>query len=290
MIRFDNVKKLFRRHPVLDGVTLDIATGERIALIGSNGAGKTTLIRCLLGEYTFDGDVLVDGESPRKQRANVLGKIGFVPQLPPPLKMPVGQLVTFAAAVCNSDPKRIETIGTRLGLNIDELRNRPFNRLSGGMKQKLLIAIALGRDVKVLVLDEPAANLDPEARHIFFSLLAERIENTSMIISSHRLDEVAQLVNRVIEMDMGKVVLDDRVADDSNLAAMLNTKLRLHRADDAIARALGEWSFTNVSDGTEWHGLVAGPDRLRFLGMLSRYVGLLKAIDMVELDPGVTLQ
>ncbi|KAA3654712.1 MAG: ABC transporter ATP-binding protein [Proteobacteria bacterium] len=290
MIRFESVKKLFRRHPVLDGVTLDIATGERIALIGSNGAGKTTLIRCLLGEYTFDGEVLIDGASPRKQRASVLGKIGFVPQLPPPLKMPVGQLVNFAAAVCNSDPKRIEAIGTRLGLNIDELRNRPFNRLSGGMKQKLLIAIALGRDVKVLVLDEPAANLDPEARHIFFNLLAERIENTSMIISSHRLDEVAQLVNRVIEMDMGKVVLDDRVADDANLAAMLNTRLQLHRADEAIARALGEWGFADQGGGTAWHGLVAGPDRLRFLGMLSRYVGLLKGIDMVELDPGVTLQ
>jgi ABC-2 type transport system ATP-binding protein len=91
-------------------------------------------------------------------------------------------------------------------------------------------------------------------------------------------------------MDMCKVVLDDRVADDSNLAAMLNTKLRLHRADDAIARALSEWSFTDVGEGVEWHGLVAGPDRLRFLGMLSRYVGLLKGIDMVELDPGVTLQ
>jgi ABC-2 type transport system ATP-binding protein len=290
MIRFENVSKLFKRNRVLDSVSLDVELGERIALIGSNGAGKTTLIRCLLGEYTHDGKVSIDGKSPRSERTDVLGKVGFVPQLPPPLKMPVGQLVNFAAAVCNSDPKRIHDIATRLGLNVDEILSRPFNRLSGGMKQKLLIAIALGRDTQVLVMDEPAANLDPEARHIFFQLLAERLENTTMIISSHRLDEVASLVNRVVEMDMGKVVLDDRVAEESKLATMFECRLTLARADAAIAKTLGTWQFADRRDGVEWHGLVSGPDRLRFLGMVSRYVGLLARIEMAEIDPSITLQ
>ncbi len=290
MIRFEGITKRFRRHTVLDDVSLEIETGHRIALIGSNGAGKTTLIRCLLGEYTFDGEVTIDGGSPRRSRADVLGKIGFVPQLPPPLRMPVGQLVHFAAAVCRSDPTRIDAIATRLGLDMPGLRQRPFNRLSGGMKQKLLIAIALGRDTQVLVLDEPAANLDPDARHIFFTLLAERKDNTSMLISSHRLDEVAALVNRVVEMDMGKVVLDDRVADDASLTALLDTHLTLRRPDPAIARALAGWSFADRGEGLAWHGLVAGADRLRFLGMLSRYVGLLSKIEMHEIEPGLVLQ
>ena len=289
MIRFQDLTKLFKRHRVLDGIDLDIKLGERIALIGSNGAGKTTLIRCLLGEYTYDGEVSVDGHSPRADRSGVLGKIGFVPQLPPPLKMPVGQLVEFAASVCGSDPKRMVDIATRLGLEMDGIVSRPFNRLSGGMKQKLLIAIALGRDAQVLVLDEPAANLDPEARHIFFQLLAERLENTTMLISSHRLDEVAPLVNRVIEMDMGKVVLDDRVADDTGLASMYNVHLTLTRADAAITKALAGWSFADKRDGVEWHGQVAGPDRLRFLGMISRYVGLLARIEIAELPENLAL-
>jgi ABC-2 type transport system ATP-binding protein len=290
MIRFENVSKLFKRNRVLDSVNLDIELGERIALIGSNGAGKTTLIRCLLGEYTHEGKVAIDGQSPRSERTAVLGKIGFVPQLPPPLKMPVGQLVSFAAAVCQSDPQRIYDIATRLGLDVDEILARPFNRLSGGMKQKLLIAIALGRDTQVLVMDEPAANLDPEARHIFFLLLAERLENTTMIISSHRLDEVASLVNRVVEMDMGKVVLDDRVAEESKLATMFECHLTLARADAAIGKTLATWQFADRRDGVEWHGLVSGPDRLRFLGMVSRYVGLLSRIEMAEIDPAITLQ
>jgi ABC-2 type transport system ATP-binding protein len=290
MIRFQGVTKLFKRHRVLDGIDLGIELGERIALIGSNGAGKTTLIRCLLGEYTHEGEVSIEGGSPRTQRTAVLGKIGFVPQLPPPLKMPVGQLVDFAAAVCGTDPKRMHEIAARLGLDMSGILARPFNRLSGGMKQKLLIAIALGRDAKVLVMDEPAANLDPDARHIFFQLLAERLQDTTMLISSHRLDEVAPLVNRVIEMDMGKVVLDDRVADDTGLASMYNVHLTLTRPDAAIAKALAGWSFADRRDGVEWHGEVPGPDRLRFLGMISRYVGLVSRIEMAEIPDNLPLQ
>lgn len=290
MIRFENVAKDFRKIRVLDGVELDIGLGERIALIGSNGAGKTTLIRCLLGEYTHQGRVLIDGREPRRERTQLLGKVGFVPQLPPPLKMPVGQLVSFAAAVCHSDSMRMYAVARRLGLDVEPILARPFNRLSGGMKQKLLIAIALGRDAQVLVMDEPAANLDPEARHIFFALLAERLENTTMIISSHRLDEVAALVNRVVEMDTGRIVLDDRVAEDSKLSAMFQVHLTLARADAAVAKTLVGWQFADRGQGIEWHGTVSGPDRLRFMGMVSRYVGLLSRIEMKEVDPAVVLQ
>lgn len=286
MIRFQNVSKVFKKNRVLDHTDLEIQLGERIALVGSNGAGKTTLIRCLLGEYTHDGNVTVEGQAPRQARTSVLQKIGFVPQLPPPLKMPVGQLVNFAASVCNSERSRMVDIAARLGLDIEAVRHLPFNKLSGGMKQKLLIAVAMGRDSKVLVMDEPAANLDPEARHIFFQLLAERQENTTMLISSHRLDEVAALVNRVLELDRGKVVLDDKVADDVSLSGLLACRLSLRRPEAAIAKALENWKFTDAGNGTEWQGMVSGADRLRFLGMLSRYVGLLTKISLDEVEGG----
>jgi ABC-2 type transport system ATP-binding protein len=204
MIHFQNVSKTFKRNRVLDGIGLDIGLGERVALIGSNGAGKTTLIRCLLGEYTHEGEVAIDGLAPRTHRTEVLAKVGFVPQLPPPLKMPVGQLIGFAAALCGSDPQRIADWRCASASTSRIVRSQPFVKLSGGQKQKILIAIALGRDAKVLVMDEPAANLDPEARKIFFELLAERQHDTTMLISSHRLNEVAALVNRVVELDMGR--------------------------------------------------------------------------------------
>ncbi len=282
MIQFNNVAKTFRRARVLDGISLNIGLGERVALIGSNGAGKTTLIRCLLGEYTYDGAVTVNGLDPRGNRTAVLGNIGFVPQLPPPLKMPVGQLIDFSAALCGTDPQRIHDIAKRLGLDVESTLSRQFVRLSGGMKQKLLIAIALGREARVLVMDEPAANLDPEARKIFFDLLAERQNEATMIISSHRLDEVSSLVNRVIEMDMGKIVLDDKVADDVSLSGMLACRIVIKRFEPAFAKAIDAWRFRASDDNLVWTGNIAGPDRLRFLGMISRYTALIGDLSLTE--------
>jgi ABC-2 type transport system ATP-binding protein len=280
MIRFQQVAKSFRRNHVLQGIDLQFERGERVALVGSNGAGKTTLIRCLLGEYVCQGKVTVDGLDPRAHREQVLGRVGFVPQLPPPLKMPVGQLVRFAANVCDSEASRMKEMCERLGLDFDRVKRQPFNRLSGGQKQKILISIALGRDSDVLVMDEPAANLDPEARHIFFGLLAERQERAVMLISSHRLDEVAALVNRVVELDRGKVVLDDRVADAVDMAGKLSCRIHLSRREEAFAKTIRDWGFSDAEGGRVWTGVVSGPDRLRFLGVLSRYAGLVDGVEM----------
>jgi ABC-2 type transport system ATP-binding protein len=282
MIRFEQVAKQFRRNRVLQGIDLRFGQGDRVALVGSNGAGKTTLIRCLLGEYVCQGTVAVDGRDPRVEREAVLARVGFVPQLPPPLKMPVGQLIRFAASVCGSEPARMTAMCGRLGLDFDRVRRQPFNRLSGGQKQKILISVALGRDSDILVMDEPAANLDPEARHIFFGLLAERQDKAVMLISSHRLDEVAALVNRVVELDQGKVVLDDRVADAVDMAGKLVCRVRLVRAEGAFARTIREWGFRDAGGGTVWDGTVSGPDRLRFLGVLSRYAGLINGVEMQD--------
>lgn len=282
MIQFENVTKTFRRTPVLDDITLHIGSSDRVALVGSNGAGKTTLIRCLLGEYVFEGSITLEGKDVRAERTEILKRVGFVPQLPPPLRMPVGQLISFAAGVCGSDENYMYTVANKLGLEAREFRKQPFVKLSGGQKQKLLIAIALGRECNLLVMDEPAANLDPEARHVLFKLLAEKQENTAMIISSHRLDEVAALVNRVIELDQGHVVLDDHVADAVDMDSVLECQVSLSRADSAFAETVREWGFQEEQEGKIWNGLVAGPDRLRFLGVLSRYAGLLNGIHMKE--------
>ena len=286
MIRLEQLVKRFRRQTVLQGIDLEIERGHRVALIGSNGAGKTTLIRCLLGEYQYQGRVLIGGLDPRQQREQVLARIGFVPQLPPPLRMPVGQLLTFAAGVCQADPARMIEVAGHLGLDVARFRRHPFVKLSGGQKQKLLISIALGREADLLILDEPAANLDPQARRIFFDLLAQRQERAAMLISSHRLDEVAALVNRVIELDQGQVVLDDRVADLVDLSSRLACHLTLTRADEAFARAIAPWGFTSPDQGLTWQGQVPGADRLRFLGMVSRYAALIGRLSLEEQAPG----
>ena len=285
MIRFSKVVKRFRRNEVLKGIDLDIERGQRVALVGSNGAGKTTLIRCLLGQYNCTGKVTIDDQNPREFREQVLLKVGFVPQLPPPLRMPVGQLLRFAASLCGAEVERMQHVAGLLGFDAQAFAHQPFVKLSGGQKQKLLIAIALGRDSELLVMDEPAANLDPEARHILFKLLAEKQQTSAMLISSHRLDEVASLVNRVVEMDQGRIVLDDEVADLVDMSSQLACTVSMTRYEAAFANALSEWGFRKtLTEEAQWSGLIAGPDRLRFLGMLSRYAALLSGIHMNEVE------
>lgn len=279
MIRIETVGKTFGRARVLDGVTLSIDEAERVALIGSNGAGKTSLIRCLLGEYAFSGEIHVDGRSPRRERRKVLDGIGFVPQLPPPLKMPVGDLVRFAAAVSRAGEAQITAVLARLGLELADVAAKPFVKLSGGQKQKILSAIALGRECRLLILDEPTANLDPAARKVLFDLLAERPDRT-MIISSHRIEEVAGLVNRVVEMDRGKIVLDERIEAASGLAARQPCTISTRRPDPAFAKTIREWGFEPAGSELVWRGEVVSADRMRFLALMARYGGLIAELEL----------
>jgi ABC-2 type transport system ATP-binding protein len=283
MITLRGVTKRFGAATVLDALDLEIPTGQRVALVGSNGAGKTTFFRCLLGEYLHDGETRLFGRDPRRERAAILGAVGFVPQIAPPLKMPVGALISYVADVTGSTVERIEAVAAALGLDVGAIRARPFVKLSGGMKQKLLIATALGRDPRLLILDEPAANLDPAARRVLFDLLADRVGAT-MIISSHRLDEIAPLVERVVELERGRVILDDVVANAGALGTAFAAIVEITAPEPAFARAAAEWGLEISPDHRRFTGAVAGPDRLRFLGFVARHSGLVSGLQLKERD------
>ncbi len=211
IIAVKGLTKSFKKLTVIEDLSCDFKPGERIALVGQNGAGKTTLIRSILGLYKYDGVIDVLGMNPRTERESILHHIGFVPQIPPPIKMTVGEMLEFFSVLTNTDQQKFIDISENLGLDIDGNLSKPFMKLSGGMKQKLLVSFALGRNPKILLMDEPAANLDPKARKILFEYLHNFDENALMIISSHRIDEVEGLVNRLIEMDLGKIVIDKEV-------------------------------------------------------------------------------
>jgi ABC-2 type transport system ATP-binding protein len=279
MIVLEHVSKSFKRTKVLDDLSVNLGPGDRVALIGSNGAGKTTMIRCILGQYVHEGKITVNGLEPRKNREQVLRSVGFVPQIAPPLKMPVAELLRFCAGTAGIAVSEIDRVGERLAIDFGELAKRPFVKLSGGQKQKILIAIAVARQPDLIIMDEPTANLDPQARQILFDLLHER-GDLPVLISSHRLEEVAGLVNRIIELDRGKVVLDDGVEDGGDLSMQLPCKITLSRADEAFARSLHEWQFCGDKHGLIWHGSVAGADRLRFFGVMARYSGLVDGFEM----------
>lgn len=272
MIEIAGLTKQFGKAKVLDNINLSIKRGDRIALIGPNGAGKTTLIRSILGQYVFDGELNVFDKNPRLHRVEILNRVGYVPQLPPPIQMSVGELVAFSAAI--STKSTIEAIfaqAEKLGLDIEKNGNKLFQKLSGGMKQKLLIALALARQPDILIMDEPAANLDPQARQTFFLQLLQSMENTTMLLSSHRVDEIINLINRIVEMDYGQVVEDETINRSSLADTSLSCQIRLIKHHEAAERMLKEWDFTNRGDSVEFEGKFIGTERLRFLTSIAHY-------------------
>ncbi len=98
-----------------------------------------------------------------------------------------------------------------MDLDLNEHMKKVFFKLSGGMKQKLLIAIAIAKNPEIFILDEPTANLDPKGRENFYEIIKEYNKNRLIIFISHRIEEVLNLVNRKIELDLGKVILDEKI-------------------------------------------------------------------------------
>ncbi len=212
MIEIKEAVKKFLDVKVLNRVNLKIEKGDKIALMGPNGAGKTTLVRSILGFYHLDsGEIKVKGFDPIKNRVKVLENISFIPQTPPPIKLNVEELLEYVSKSSNTLRDDILKESSKMDLDILKNLKKPFFKLSGGMKQKLLIAIALAKKSDILIFDEPTANLDPKAREKFYELLSSLDAGISTIFITHRLEEIEGLVNRKIYMDLGSIVEDERI-------------------------------------------------------------------------------
>ena len=212
MIAIKNLTKKFASTLSLDDVSIDFNKNDSIALMGANGAGKTTLIRSILGYYhPNSGSVLVNGLDPIKERQEVLKHIAFVPQLPPPIKLSIDELINYIEVSATVKRETILYYANEMKLDIKGNMKKSFFKLSGGMKQKLLIAISLAQESEIIIFDEPTANLDPKARDDFYRLLDGKQQDKVLLFVTHRLEEVKDLVNREIYMDLGKVVSDEQI-------------------------------------------------------------------------------
>ena len=212
MIKVNNLTKKFGSHISLDNVNCEFKKNDYIAPMGANGAGKTTLIRSILGYYhPNSGSVSINGLDPVKDRIKVLENISFVPQLPPPIKLSIDELMSYIEGSSNIKKDTILDYANEMKLDIKSNIHKSFFKLSGGMKQKLLIAISLARQSNIMIFDEPTANLDPKARDDFYRLLDGKQKNKVLLFVTHRLEEVKDLVNREVYMDLGKVVSDEKI-------------------------------------------------------------------------------
>jgi ABC-2 type transport system ATP-binding protein len=197
----------------LCGLDFTIEPGERVALIGPNGSGKSTLTRALMGLIGFRGEVRLDGSCPLRERIRVARKLAYVPQIAPRLAAPVGELLRAVRSVRGETLSGVDELARRFDLDLDALASRPFSALSGGMKQKLLLALALGSRASLLILDEPIGSLDAESRERFYELIRDLPEDVTLLLCSHRLEEQAALVQRAIALEEGRQCFDGPAGD-----------------------------------------------------------------------------
>jgi len=210
VIKTENLTKRFGKTVSLDSVSIEFGRGDAVALMGANGAGKTTLIRLIMGYYhPTAGSVTINGLDPIKKRVEILHSVSFVPQLPPPIKLSLHELISYICKSSGVDKELIFYYANEMKLDIKPNLHKSFFQLSGGMKQKFLIAVSLAKESDIMIYDEPTANLDPKARDDFYRLIKEKEKNKLSLFVTHRIEEVDGIVNRNIYMDLGKITTDE---------------------------------------------------------------------------------
>jgi ABC-type multidrug transport system ATPase subunit len=252
MITISHVTKRFGRAVAVDDASLTLAPGESLALWGANGAGKTTLLRCVLGLLRFRGSITVGPHDVRREGKAARVLVGYVPQeLGFYDDLGVGEAIGFFGALKGLRRAPADESLERVGLRGHDRKR--IRELSGGMKQRLALAIALLGDPPVLVLDEVTASLDAVGREEFVGLL-DRLGGAgrTMLFASHRIEEVATLARRVALLDRGRIARVEPCEDFVRSLAresVLHLKLPVAQHERAL-RSLREAGFLAERNGT----------------------------------------
>lgn len=211
MIEIRALTKRFGRAVALDGITTTIGDGAFTLLLGANGAGKTTLLRCLLGLHRFEGSIVVGGHDVAASSRAVRALVGYVPQrpvLPPDLTCAEALDLFARLRGRRGDPAWLERVG--LGASA----HAPVRALSGGMRQRLALAVALPADPAILLFDEPAANLDVTARKTLHRDLEELAgRGRTVLLATHLAAEPLRLATRALVLHQGRLVYDGPAGD-----------------------------------------------------------------------------
>jgi ABC-2 type transport system ATP-binding protein len=229
LARLDQVTRRFGDVVAVDDVSLDIHSGSILGLLGPNGAGKSTVLTMLQGlRRPTSGTVSLFGGSPGDYRTRQ--KLGCTPQetaLPPTLR--VGEVIDFVRRHFDN-PLTTTAVADEFGLG--ELLKRQTGALSGGQKRRLSVALAFVGQPSLLLLDEPTTGLDVDARRTLWEAVRRQHDRgATVVVTSHYLEEIEALAERVVVMDHGRVIADDTVAAVTNRVSVRQVRLVTEHAD-----------------------------------------------------------
>jgi len=241
-ITIQNLSLSIGKSRLLDDVSLSVAKGERVAIVGANGAGKTTLLKCLLGLIRPDDGVIeIDGvPSQSYSRPMLARQLAYVPQLlEASVPFSVFDFVMMGRYAHEGGWSLRDDEGVAIArealrrIGMEHFSQRTMSTLSGGERQKICIAAALAQQAPILVLDEPSAHLDPRQREEVHHILSEIGQEQGMTILAvtHDLNWAAMDYDRMIGMAGGRVVYDgssESVMTVENLQAVFGVEFALY--------------------------------------------------------------
>ncbi len=259
MIQVTNLSKRYGPHKAVDNVSFTVEKGEIVGFLGPNGAGKSTTMNILTGYLSSsEGDVIIDGQNILEDPEEIKAKIGYLPENPPLyFDMTVQEYLRFVCEIKNVSRNDISQ-RIEYGLEtvrISDVRSRLIKNLSKGYKQRVGLAACLMGNPQILILDEPTSGLDPKQIIEIRDLIRELGKDHTVVLSSHILHEVSETCERVLIMNLGRIVADGQLdtlarslADTSELA------VRISGEKSAVETALGSVSqikALSVSDSPE---------------------------------------
>ena len=218
IIEANDLKKNFGSTVAVDGIAFSVQKGEVFGFLGPNGAGKTTtmkMIACVSPKTS--GTLTVLGMDPGRAPATIKARLGVVPQetnLDPDFTC-YGNLFTYAQYFDIPDKAAAKKADELLAfVQLMEKRDVAVEKLSGGMKRRLILARALVNNPDILILDEPTIGLDPQARHLIWEKLRMlQAQGNTIVLTTHYHDEAARLCDRLVIMDNGRILVEGAPAE-----------------------------------------------------------------------------
>lgn len=232
-----NLRKQYSRKskPAIDKLNFKVYRGQFHAFIGANGAGKTTTIKSIVGAYAnYEGQVKISGLDNREKMSKA--KLGYIPEIARfPSRISAFNYLKSMAMLNRLSSKDAEEFAKNILIEFKmyDLKDVSPNKFSSGQKKKILLGQALSNDPDILIMDEPAANLDPKARIDFFNILKNlQKRGKSIFISSHILSELDLYADSLTILDGGKIVYTGTRHDESHFGNKYAYRINLLKEND----------------------------------------------------------
>jgi ABC-type multidrug transport system ATPase subunit len=254
MLNARGITKRYGAVTTLQDVSFELGDGRVLALVGPNGAGKTTLIKCLMGLAKFEGEAQIHGVDVVRRGRQARALVGYLPQNPAFYSdLTVAETALFYADLKQISAERARAAVASVGLS-DHAQKRT-GALSGGMRQRLALALALLAEPPVLIFDEPAAGLDIAARlELRRLVLEQRTKGVSILLATHWLEDVPFIADDALILDQGRAVYHGpagRLAGAALGASRLYLRVN-GRAPDAVDLINGLIPVGSVDQSGDW--------------------------------------